>query len=220
MKDRTEYVGPPDLGRSESFVSIWIVGAVALIALFTLAGLYVAHYSMTKRIDAMAALAKQERAELSGKISGLQQQLRRLEQGGAVAAEPGPADEAQPADDADDAPAAPARAAKAAPDEATEAAVSVSLESVPAGAQVLEGKNELGVTPLALELRPGQRKRVKLMRRGYRPQWVMVSDRRPSVKVRLARVKVQFGAKPRAKAKQAATKDKAEDTALFNPYGD
>lgn len=118
MDDRTEYVPRPDEPRGESFVSIWVVGAVALIALFTLGGLYAAHHSLKGEIQTMAREARAERARLEAKLAALGARIEGLERklprppavAAAAAAEPGatpaepapgpantPADEPEPA---------------------------------------------------------------------------------------------------------------------------
>jgi hypothetical protein len=77
--DFTEYVGPPDEIRGDSFGSIWVVGAVALIALFTLGGLYAAHYSLKARIDAAAKQATAESGRIEAKLNALQKRLGEME---------------------------------------------------------------------------------------------------------------------------------------------
>ena len=117
--------------------------------------------------------------------------------------------------------AAPPRPVTEAPAKTDE--VSVRLESAPTGARVLAGREALGVTPLTLELGPRQRRKVKLVLKGYRVQWVTVSAARRTLNVRLARLTAQ-GARGAKGAKGARAKRGArkvtEDSPLFNPYGD
>jgi hypothetical protein len=216
MANKTAYVRRPEehARGGDSFGSIWIVGAVALIALFTLFGLYMAHYSLTKRIDARAEQARKERAALQQKIAALQQELQQLRGGTPVAttgaaapepAEPPPApaaagDDNANADDADDADAEPTR---------------VRVASVPAGARVMEGFRELGLTPLEVSLKPGESRQVSLQRAGYRARQVTLRPAKPKVTVRLARVPVR---RARAKAKAKKKGEEDEDSPLFNPY--
>jgi eukaryotic-like serine/threonine-protein kinase len=73
----------------------------------------------------------------------------------------------------------------AAPVESAPALVSVTVRSEPSGAVVYQGNRRLGVTPLSLDLKPGESRRLKLARNMYEDAAVTVSAARGDWLVKL-----------------------------------
>jgi serine/threonine-protein kinase len=78
------------------------------------------------------------------------------------------------------------------PDAATERpeprTVEVKVDSDPSGAVVREGRRRLGVTPLTVELKPGKRMRLRLIKGGYKTRTVTINTRRDNFTFDLKKV--------------------------------
>ncbi|MEY3011293.1 MAG: hypothetical protein RIT45_28 [Pseudomonadota bacterium] len=127
----------------------------------------------------------------------------------AVAAAPGDAGAVAATADVAPTPAAP-DAAEAVVDAAPAGPVQVELKSEPAGASVRVDGKEIGKTPLPIEVKPGDRVRVLLMRAGYRDREVLIeADQAPSRLVELTEdAKPKPRPKPRPRPKPTETRPK------------
>ena len=107
-------------------------------------------------------------------------------------------------------PAAPGPAANAKPPAAPPAPrLRVTLRSVPAGAEVFQGRDRVGETPVEVELDPGAEAEYRFARSGYRSLERLVHAWDGEVEVRLAR----------AQAAERPARARGRPPVELDPYG-
>jgi hypothetical protein len=196
--------------RLRSDIGVWVVGAVALIALVVFGGLWLMQSSLLSRLDSIATDGRRQGEKLEQRVGQLQEQVKRLRArlepsrvapaaAETASAEPAPAASPEPE------PAEPASSKGAVRGEK----VYVRLTSRPSKARVRRDGRTLGRTPLILPLGRGESVSLLVSRRGYVGQKVSVTGGAEAVKeIRLRRP-----------SRGAAKPDKDQPT-LFDPYAD
>jgi hypothetical protein len=144
---------------TRSDLGVWVVGAVALIALAVFAALWFAQRSMVSRIDRVSRESTHRSKQLEARIGALRREVREL---GARLACPRDAGSGS----GSGAPAAPTGPGKRS---------YVRITSTPSGAVVRRGKRTIGRTPLVLPLSGGEEATLRLSHGGYHEEEVTVT---------------------------------------------
>jgi hypothetical protein len=148
------------MSRSSN-LGVWVVGAVALIALAVFGAMWLAQTTLLARIDGVSQESRRQAKKLKAKVGELQREIRELE-----ARLPKPGDPEQDASGE-----SPSSASSKRKDER----IYVRITSKPMGARVRRGKLTIGRTPLVLPMGKSETATLLFSRRGYQNEEVTIT---------------------------------------------
>jgi HSP20 family molecular chaperone IbpA len=174
-----------------SDIGVWVVGAVALIALVVFGGMWLMQTRLVLKLDGISRETRQQNKQLQDKVAALQGEVKKLE---AQLGEREQGDEtnAAAAEETGDQPVSKARGR-----------VYVRVKSRPTNARVRRGGRTLGRTPLVLPMGRDETAKLVLQLAGHAEQQV--------------EVRAEDGASVTVRLKRKPAKGKGE-SALFDPY--
>lgn len=170
------------MGQLRSDIGVWVVGAVALIALVVFGGLWLMQTSLLSRLDGISRDARRQNEKLQARVAALQGEVTKLEarlagRGGGPEEEASVEEETTP------------------PRKAGVGRVYVRVTSRPSGARVRRGGRTLGRTPLVLPMKKGEINTLVIVKGGYAEEQVTVkAEDGSSLDVRLRRRSARSGA--------------------------
>lgn len=146
------------MSRSSN-IGVWVVGAVALIALAVFGVLWLSQTTLIARIDGVSKESRRQNKKLQAKVGELRREIRKLE--GRLSQPSAPAQ--SPVD------------ASTPPSTKKSERIYVRITSTPKGARVRRDKRTIGRTPLVLPMDKSETATLLLTRKGYHDEEVTIT---------------------------------------------